>query len=326
MKRVLLSLLGALCVTLASIAPVVWAQQYPDRPIKLIVPYSPGGLPDTMARIVAQRMSESLGQQVIIENKAGASGILGTEAVAKSPPDGYTLLVADVSQLAVNPALYPKLPYNTLKDLTPISLVGVSPLFLVVHESVQAKSLDELIALAKAKPGTLSYGSSGIGSQHHLTMEALKTPLNLDITHVPYKGTGQSVPAVVAGDVSMVVAALPSLVPHAKSGKIRIIAANTKTRSSLAKDIPTIAEITKIETIDYPGEIGILAPAGTPQPIVAKLADAIVKAAKHPDTVERFNGLGIEARGTSPDEYLAMIKAEIPQYAALVKAANVKVD
>jgi tripartite-type tricarboxylate transporter receptor subunit TctC len=326
MNRVLSSLLGAVCgVMLCSIAPITLAQQYPNKPIKMIVPYSPGGLPDTMARIVAQRMTESLGQQVIIENKPGAGGILGTEAVAKSPPDGYTLLVADAAQLVINPALYPKLPYNTLKDLTPISLVGVSPLFVVVHESVAAKNLEELIALAKAKPGTLTYGSSGTGSQHHLTMEALKTPLKLDITHVPYKGTGQSVPAVVAGDVSIAVAALPSLMPHVKSGKVRILAANTKTRSSLAKDIPTIAEITKIE-VNYPGEIGILAPAGTPQPIIAKLADAIAKASKHPDTIERFNGLGIEALGTSPDEYMALIKTEIPQYAAVVKAANVKLD
>ena len=323
MKRVLLGLLGALSVLLA--APPSVAQQYPTRPIRLIVPYSPGGLPDTIARIVAQRMSETLGQQVVVENKAGAGGILGTEAVAKSPPDGYTLLVADAAQLVINPALYPKLPYNTLKDLTPISLVGVSPLFVVVHESVPAKSLEELIKLARASPGTLSYASSGTGSQHHLTMEAIKTRLNLDITHVPYKGTGQSVPAVVAGDVKIGVAALPSLVPHVKSGKVRILAANTKTRSSLAKDIPTIAEITKID-VDYPGEIGILAPAGTPQPIVATLADAIAKAAKHPDTIERFNGLGIESRGTTPEEYLTIIKAEMPSYAAVVKAANVKLD
>jgi tripartite-type tricarboxylate transporter receptor subunit TctC len=325
MKRItaVAALFGAL---LCSFAFAALAQQYPTKPIKMIVPYSPGGLPDTIARIVAQKMSTTLGEQVIVENKPGSSGIAGSEAVARASPDGYTLLVADVAQLAANPALFSKLPYNTLKDFMPISLVGVAPLFIVVHESVPAKSLQELIDLAKKKPGTLTYGSSGTGSQHHLTMEALKTALGLDITHVPYKGTGQSVPAVVSGEVSISVAALPSLVPFVKSGKVRILAANTTTRSSIAKDIPTVAEITKIENINYPGEIGVLAPHGTPPAVVAKLADAIQKATKDPDTVERFAGLGIEAKGTTPDEYLTLIKKEIPQYAAVVKAANVKLD
>lgn len=327
MKRILSTLLAALSgVLLSSSGPTAFAQQYPAKPVKMIVPYSPGGLPDTMARLVAQRLSESLKQGVIVENRPGAGGIVGSEAVAKAPPDGYTLLVADVGQLAVNPALYPKLPYDPVKDYAPVSMIGIAPLFLVAHESVPVKNLQELIALAKSKPGSLSYGSSGTGSQHHLSMEALKTALKLDIIHVPYKGTGQSVPALVGGQVQLAWAALPSLVAHVKSGKVRLLAANTETRSAQARDVPTVKEVTGIADYHYPGEIGALAPAATPKPIVSQLAAEIASAVKHRDTVEKFASLGIDPFANTSEEYAQKIKLDIDRFAKLVKAANVKLD
>jgi tripartite-type tricarboxylate transporter receptor subunit TctC len=262
MKRVELAV--ALCgALLCSIDTTAVARTYPARPVKLVVPYSAGGLPDTMARIVAQRMSESLGQQVFIENKPGAGGIAGADSVAKAAPDGYTLLVADTPQLATNPALYPKLSYNPVKDFAPISMIGVSPLFLVVHESVPAKSLEELIALAKSRPGT---------------------------------------------------------------GKVRLVAVNTTARSSLASDVPTVGEVIKVTEYNYPGEIGILAPAGTPAPIIARLAESVASAVKNKDTVERFTSLGIEPQSSTPEADAQEIVADIPRYAALVKTANVKID
>jgi tripartite-type tricarboxylate transporter receptor subunit TctC len=215
---------------------------FPTGPVKLVVPYVPGGLPDTVARILAQRMQQSLGQPVVVENKAGASGAVAAAAIAQSPADGHTLLVTDGQLLAITPLLSAKPPYDATKDFVPVSLVGTAPLFLAVNPNVKANNLDELIALAKSKPGALNYGSAGIGSPHHLTAEAMKDGLGIFITHIPFRGSGASMPAMVGGQVDMVFASPPALMGFVKSGQARLIAINASKRSGLAPDVPALAE------------------------------------------------------------------------------------
>jgi tripartite-type tricarboxylate transporter receptor subunit TctC len=302
------------------------AQDYPTRPIRAVVPYAAGGLPDTMTRIAGQRMIEILGQQIVVDNRPGAGGIGACELVANATPDGYTLLIADVAQTAINPALYAKLPYDTLRDFAPVSLMGTSGQFLVAHASVPAKTLPELITLVKGKPGQFRYGSGGIGSVHHLSMEALKAPLGLDIVHVPYKGTGQAVPALLGGEVSLLFAALPSISQHVKAGRLKLLAVNTIKRNAQMPDVPTIAEITGIRDYDYPPAIGVLVPAKTPKAVINRLAAAINKAVQHPDTVNRYTTLGIDPVGNTPEQYAAQTRVDIAKYAKAVKASGVKVE
>jgi tripartite-type tricarboxylate transporter receptor subunit TctC len=306
-------------------AGAVHAQGYPNRPVKIVVPYAPGGLPDTMARVVAIKLGESLGQQAVVENKGGAGGISGVTDVVKAAPDGYTLLVADVGQIAINPHVFSNLPYEPLKDLTAVSLIGVSPLYLVAHPSVRANTLKELVALAKAEPGKLNYGSSGIGSIHHLATEALKSGFGIDVVHVPYKGTGQSVPALLGGQVALLYSALPSIAGHLKDGKVKMLAISTAKRSPQTPDVPTVAE-SGIPGYEFVAEIGLLAPAGTPREIVSRLSAEVAKAVKQHDVVQRFSQLGIDAVGSTPEAYAAANKADYEKYAKIVKATGAKID
>jgi tripartite-type tricarboxylate transporter receptor subunit TctC len=314
------SLLAAL-----ALATAVQAQNYPSRPIKLIVPYAPGGLPDTIARLAGAKLSDSLGQQLVVENLPGAGGINGVNEVVKAQPDGYTLLIADVGQIAINPHLFSKLPYQPLKDLAPVSLIGTSPLYFVAHPSVQANSLKELVALAKKEPGRLNYGSSGIGSIHHLATEALKAGFGIDLVHVPYKGTGQSVPALLGGQVALLYSALPSIAGHLKDGKVKILAISSAKRAAQTPDVPTVAE-SGIAGYDYVAEIGLLAPAGTPREIIQRLASELAKVVKQSEVVQRFTQLGIDPVGSTPQEYAALNKADYEKYARLVKASGAKID
>ena len=302
------------------------AQPYPTKPVRVVVPYAAGGLPDTMTRLVATRLTEALKQQFVIDNRPGAGGIGACELVARANADGYTLLVADVGQTAINPALYAKLPYDPLKDFAPVSIMGTSAQFIAAHVSVPANTLNELIALAKAKPGALRYGSGGIGSLHHLSMEALNGPLGLKLVHVPYKGTAQSVPALISGEVSLAMSALPSLAPHRAGGRIKLLAVNTLKRSAQAPDVPTVAEVTGIKDFDYPPVIGILAPSATPRAIVNLLSASIAQAVRHRDIVQRYTTLGIDPVGSSPEEYAAQNRTDFVKYAKLVKAAGVKAE
>src|ERR671929_2100297 len=258
-------------LALFAIACVAHAQGYPNRAIKIVVPYAAGGLPDTMTRAVTPKLGEALGQAVVVENMGGAGGISGVTEVARSQADGYTLLVAEVRQIAINPHLFTQLPYAPLKDLAPVSLIGTSPLYLVAHPSVPVKSLKELVALAKREPGKLNYGSSGIGSIHHLATEALKAGFGIDIVHVPYKGTGQSVPALLGGQVSLLYSALPSIAGQLKEGKVKMLAISSAKRSAHTPDVPTVAE-NGIPGYDYIAEIGLLAPAATPREVIQRLA------------------------------------------------------
>jgi tripartite-type tricarboxylate transporter receptor subunit TctC len=320
----LIRLLPLAALVVAQAAFAQGAKSYPDKPVRVVVGYSPGGLPDTIARVIGQRLSERWGQQFVVENKPGANGILGAEFVAKAAPDGYTLLMTDNSTHAINPFLYSKLPYDADRDLIPVSLTARAPLFLAVHSSVMANSFQELVALVKASPGKYSYGSSGIGSTHHLCMEYLKSSLNLQITHVPYKGTGQSVPALVGGQVPMVFSGYPTLASHAKDGRVKLLAINSLKRSELAPDVPAIAET--IPGFDFAPTFGLFAPNGTPRDIIVKIGADVAQVVKLPDVVERMKSLGIDPLGVSGDEWAKLLKSDAERYAKAVKISGAKVD
>ncbi|HEY5897839.1 MAG TPA: tripartite tricarboxylate transporter substrate binding protein [Burkholderiales bacterium] len=289
------------------------------------MPYAAGGLPDTIARLVGAKVGASLGQQLIVENMGGAGGISGVNEVVKSAADGYTLLVADVGQVAINPHLFSKLPYSPIKDLTPVSLIGVAPLYLVVHPSVPANSLKELVALAKAQPGKLNYGSSGVGSIHHLATEALKAGFGIDLVHVPYKGTGQSVPALLGGQVAVLYSAGPSIAGHVKEGRVKVLAVSTAKRSPQTPDVPAVSEF-GLAGYDYPAEIGMLAPTGTPREVISRMSAEIAKAVKQQDIVQRFAQLGIDPVGSTPEYYGEVNKADYEKFATAVKTSGAKVD
>ena len=315
-----------LAAAVLAFAAGAWAQSpYPAKTVTLIVPYAAGGLPDTVARIVGQRLSEKWGQAVVIENRAGGNGVVAAQALAARPPDGYTLLVTDMSMFSINPFVYKSLPYDAQRDFTFISLTARAPLFLAVHPSVPANNFPEWVAMVKAAPGKYSYGSSGVGSIHHLTVESIKSALGLDILHVPYKGTGQSVPAVVAGDVSAVFSAYPSLAAFAKEGRLKLIAVNSEKRSQLAPEIASIAE-TSIPGFEFAPTIGFSGPAGMPQPVVNRIAADVAEVVREPAMVERLRVLGIDPIGGDSAAYAASIAADRVRYEKAVKVAGAKVD
>jgi len=310
---------------LALVSFGAFAQPYPSKPVTLIVPYAPGGLPDTVARVVGQKLSDKWGQPVVVENKPGGNGVVAAQALAARPADGYTLMVTDGSMFAINPFIYSKLPYDPQRDFTFISLTARAPLFLAVHPTVPVSNFTEWVALVKSKPGQLSYGSSGIGSIHHLTVESIKATLGLDILHIPFKGTGQSVPAVVANQVSAVFSAFPSLAGFAKEGKLKLIAVNSEQRSSLAPELATISE-TSIPGFDFAPTIGFSGPAGLPAPIVAKIGADVADVLRDPAMVERMHVLGIDPVGGGPREYAAQIAADRVRFEKAVKLAGAKAE
>ena len=315
----------ALLLLIVGVTQSAFAQKpYPDKPVRWLVGYAAGGLPDTVARVVAQRLNERWGQQVLVDNRPSANGILAAELVSKAPPDGYTMLVADGSVLSINPLLHTKLPYSA-KDLATVSMIARAPLFLAAHPSAGVNTFKEFIAAAKAKPGVLTYGSSGIGSTHHLSMEYLKSELGIDVVHVPYKGTGQSVPALVGGQVAVVFSAYPSLASYVRAGQLKLLAVNSLKRSALAPDVPTIAELA-IPGFDFAPTIGLFAPADTPRDIVAKVSSDIAEIVKTPEMIATLNKLGIEAVGGSPEDYSNVLKSEIQSYAKAVKASGTKAE
>jgi len=311
-------------VVLAACLGSARAQDYPNRPVRIMVPYAAGGAPDVLARVIGQRLSDSLGQQFLVENRPGAGGVAATLAVAKSPADGYTLLVPDISQLAINPFLFSNLPYDSVTDLAPVSLVATIPLYLVAQPSLGVNTLPELVALVKSKPGQLSYGSAGIGSLHHILMESFNAALGLQIVHVPYKGSGQSVPAFVGGELPLLVTALTAVGAHVKSGKGKLIAVSSGRRSAQTPDVPSIAEL--VPGYDFSSEFGLLAPARTPPAIVAKLAGEVVKALKHPDTMQRLAPMGMDLVGSSPEAYAENIRRNLERFSKAVKISGAKAD
>lgn len=295
---------------------------YPNRPIKFVVPYSAGGLPDTVARIFAQRLGDRLGQSVVVDNRPGANGVVAAQALATAPKDGYTFMVTDGSMFSINPAIYKNLTYDYKRDFIPVSLAARAPLYLAANIKMPFNSLQEFIALAKAKPGTLNYGSSGIGSTHHLTMEAMKAALGLQITHVPFKGSGQSVPALIGGQVDVLFSALPSLSGFAKAGQAKLLASNAASRSSLEPNVPVIAEI--IPGFDFAPIVGVLAATGTPASAIERISAEMAQIAKMPEVIETLHKAGIDPIGSSPANYHKAILAENERLAKTIPVAGIK--
>ena len=295
---------------------------FPSRPVVLIVPYAPGGLPDTIARIVGQRLSDKWGQPVVIENRPGGNGVVAAQYLITRPPDGYTLMATDLATFSINPYLYKSLAYED-KDFTFVSLTARAPLFLALNPTIPANTFPEFVALAKANPGKFSYGSSGIGSIMQLVMESVKSTLGIDVLHVPYKGTGQSVPAAVSNQVSLVVSAYPSLQGFAKDGRLRLIAVTTDKRSPLAPDVRSISE-TEIRGFDLAPYIGITGPAGIPPAVTAKIAGDVADVVKEPATVEKLHGVGIDPIGGGPREFSEALAGDRTRVAAIVKQAGIK--
>ena len=325
MPRIFPALLALLCGAPQALAQPSDDAAWPQKPIRWVVPYAAGGLPDTIARLTGQKVGDALGKQVIVENRGGAGGISGSEAVAHAAPDGYTFLIADVGQVAVNQFLYARLPYDPAKDFTPVSLIATSTLLLVANAAVPAGNFSELVSYAKSHPGQLNYGSSGVGSIMHVAIEYMKSSLGLDIVHVPYKGTGEAIPALVGGQVSLVYAALPSIEAHIKAGRVKVLAASTAKRATRAPDVPTVAEAA-IPGYDFAPLIGLLAPAGTPPAIVARLAREINKAVNVPEVAQRFAQLDIDAVGSTPEEYGARIRSAVAKYEQAVKISGARID
>ncbi len=299
------------------------AQNFPTKPVRIIVPFAPGGANDVIARVVSQQLAQPLGQQAIVENRGGAGGAVGADVVARSAPDGYTLLLANPGPNAINPSLQPKTPYDPIRDFSMITLMAVSPQILVVHPSMPVKSVRDLVALAKAKPGQINYGSSGIGAITHLAMEFFKSRTKTDMVHVPYQGANLALTGLIGGQVSTMFAALGSISNMLPSGKVKAIGVAAIKRTPLLPDVPAISEsgVADFEVVNW---FGIVGPANLPKPIVERLNQAINRVVQSNDTKERFAALGFEPRGTSPEELERHIKAEIARWSAVIKAQNIK--
>ena len=301
------------------------AQAFPARTVTLVVPYAPGGLPDTVARVVGQKLGDKWGQAVVVENKPGGNGVVAAQYLATKPADGYTLLVTDATMFTVNPFIYPNLPYDPVKDFTPMSFTARAPLFLAVPPSSPANNFDEFVQMVRSNPGKHTYGSSGIGSIHHLTFESIKAALGMDILHVPFKGTGQSIPALVSGQVSAVWSAMPSIAGFVKEGKLKLISVNSEKRSKLAPNIATVAE-SHIPGFDFAPTIGFSGPAGVPAAIAAKVAADVADVLRDATLAERLTVLGIDPVGEGPREYAAQLAADRARMEKAVKVAGAKVD
>ncbi len=300
------------------------AQSWPVRPVRMVVPYAPGGGPDVLARRLGQYLSDSLGQQFIVDNRPGAGGIAAAEITAKAPPDGYLMFFSDIQQLAINPAMFSRLSYDPLRDFAPVSLAGSIPLFIVAQASLPVNNLAELVSYARANPGKLTYGSSGVGSIHHIAMESLKASLGIDVVHVPYKGAGQSVPAFLGGEVPLVVSAYTALANHVKTGKVKLIAVTSSNRVPQAPEAGAVAEL--VAGFNYSSEMGVVMPAGTPPEIIQKLSGEIGRGLNSPDIARRLNTMGVVTIASSPEAYAQNIRANLQQFARAVKVSGATVE
>jgi len=300
------------------------AQDYPSRPVRIVVPFAPGGSTDVLARLVGQKLGERSGQPVIVENRAGAGGNIGAELVAKSTPDGYTLLLGGVPH-AISANLYSRLPYDLARDLTAIAEIASFPSAIVLHPSLPANSVKELIALARARPGQLSFGSAGVGSPNHLALELFQTAAGIRMVHVPYKGSGQLIGDLLAGQVQLASMGLPVAMPHVQSGKLRAIAVTGAARSSLLPEVPTVGEA-GLPGFEVTSWYGVFGPAGLPADIVAKLNSGIGSAVTSPDVKERLAALGAEPSVKSPDQFDRYVREEIKKWAKVVKDSGAKAE
>jgi tripartite-type tricarboxylate transporter receptor subunit TctC len=324
LKRSFPLLAGAVILTGAGgAANAQTAASFPVKPVKLVVPFAPGGPNDILARIVGQKWNEAWGHPAIIENRGGAGGTIGVELAARAAPDGYTIVMGHIGTFGANPTLYPKLPYDAIKDFAPITLLAMVPNGMVVHPTLPVRSVKDLLAVARAKPGNVLYGSGGSGSAAHLAMVYFELLAKVKLTHIPYKGTGPAIYDLIAGQTSTMITGMAALMPHIKSQKLRIIGVGTAKRLAVLPEVPTISE-SGVPGYEATQWYGILAPAGTPRDIVMKLNAEMVRALRLPDVRERLAGDGVVPVGNTPEEFGAHIKSEIARWAPVVKASGAK--
>ena len=309
---------AVLLATFFAAAPRLEAQSYPSKPVRLIVGLAPGGNPDTFARLTARALSDSLGQQFVVENRPGAGSNLAADAVAKSAPDGHTLLIGGSGIFNVNPLIFRNMPFDPYRDLAPVTLSVATTMWLVVHPSVPARTTAEFIAYAKAAPKPLAFASAGNGSIHHITMEEFKAQAGIELTHIPFKGAGQAVPAMLTGEVPVAFIGYPTIGQAVKAGRLRVLAFSMARRSSLTPEVQTVAE-SGLPGFDMAGGTGVFVAAGTPRPIINKLSQAFNEAIKVPDVAQRLTAAGLELIGTTPEEFEKRIRAEADRDARMVK-------
>ena len=303
-------------------AATLQAQNFPVKPVRVITPFTAGSAIDTLARVLGQKMGDGWGQQVVIDNRIGANGIIGTEAAAKAPPDGYTIHLGDIFTLAVNPHLYLKLPYDALRDFVPITLAATIPVVLVVNPGLPVNTVKQLIALAKARPGQLYYASGGV---QHLAMEMLRVESGINIVHVPYKGLGPAFSDVLGGQVPMMFTGVSNVVPHMKTGRLRVLAIGSPKRSPTLSQVPTVAEA-GVAGFDFDSWTGYLAPAGTPKEIIVKLHADITRTLGLPEVKDKLTTLGFDLAGGTPDAFATLIKNDIARFGKLIKAAGIQAE
>ena len=304
--------------------PAFGAESYPSKPIRFIIPYAPGGTTDIIARLLGQKLTEDLGQQVVVDIRSGAGSMIGTELAAKSAPDGYTMLLSNIG-LAFNETLYPKRTYDALRDLAPISMVGVTPNAFVVHPSVPAKTMKDFLAFAKARSGQLAYASGGIGSSSHLSMELLQSLSGIRFSHVPYKGAGPALIDVAAGNVPFQLNSMPAVMGHVAAGRLRALAVSSAKRSQAVPDLPTIAE-SGVPGYDYVTWYGTLVPANTPPAIVSRLNASVQKAINNKDVREKLGQQGVEVEGSTPEAFGKLVKSDVEKWRKIIKTANIKAE
>lgn len=320
------SLLG-ICAGLAvALLPLLGsAQSYPNKPIRVILAVPAGATPDVTARLLTPGLSRLLGQQLVVDNRPGAGGLIGAEIASKATPDGYTVFISSPGALTILPHLRKSMPYDTLRDFAPISLISIGPFVLITHPSVPARTVKELVALAKAQPGKLSYASAGNGVANHLAMEMFKHMTGVDIVHVPYKGAPQAVIDVLAGNMNMMFNSIAPILAHIKTGRLRVLGVASAKRSPQLPEVPTISEagVPGFEAVNW---FGMFAPAKTPKRIIARLNEAVVKVVRSQETQSQFTALGADAVGSSPDEFAEFVRRDLEQYAKIVKLSGAKVD
>ncbi|MES2979274.1 MAG: tripartite tricarboxylate transporter substrate binding protein [Pseudomonadota bacterium] len=315
----------AVALTLAALSGTSLAQDYPNKPLRLVVPAAPGGGADFLARIVGLKLGEAMGQSVVVENRAGASGTIAADLTAKAPGDGYTMLMGQSTSIVIAPQMYQKLTYDTLRDLTPVTLVAEVPNVLVVHPSVPANSVKDLIALAKGKPDLVNFASSGNGAPSHLAGEMFKSATNVSMTHVAYKGAGPAVNALIAGEIQVMFAPIVAVLPHVKSGRLRALAVTSAARTSAAPELPTLAE-SGLPGYEISSWFGLFVPSSTPAPVVDKLYRETLKVLRSADVKERFAKEGAEPVGSSPAEFKNYVRQEFTKYAKVIKDNGIKAD
>ena len=316
---------AAAIVTCAALSAAANAQTYPSKPVRWVVPFPPGGGTDTISRTLAQKLSEAWGQQVIADNRPGSGGTIGLALAAKMPADGYNIVLGQLANVAIAPALYSKLQYDALKDFTPVTLALTSPLILVVHPSVPAKNVKELIALARAKPDSITFGSPGNGTTGHLGTELIKTAAKVKMVHIPYKGATPAFTGLLGGEIAVYLSSIQPALPMLKAGRVRALGVTSAARMPTLPDVPTIAE-TGLPGYEVTNWYGVMVPAGVPKDIVSKLHGDLVKVLKSPDVQQRFAAEGGDATPNTPEEFAAFIRNEIAKWAVAVKASGAKVD